>query len=131
MKRAVLASLVIAIFAVIISCNSEKKADVTPLVGKWKKANVDSLNIVLELTADYAWNYFKNDSLLEKGIFELKDDSFIMKHAAEEEKDHGHSHADGHGHAKPDDHVYKYMLNETKTELKLTHGEKTSVFNKL
>ncbi len=149
MKQFISTSLLVALLALIISCNSETKnetdtdsetkteikaetkIEIKDFAGKWKKANVDSMTLVVEFTAEKEWNYFKNDTLVEKGTFEITEDMFIMKHAEEEHSHEGHEHKDGEEHKKREDHKYNFSLNAEKNELSLTHGEKTSVYNKL
>ncbi len=133
MKKTFLSLSIISVVMLLFACNFNKKEQASPLVGKWEKANTDSISYVLELTADHAWKYYQDNELLEEGTFAIEGDKFIMKHA--EEEDHGHEHGDGeeheHQHKHADDHVYNYTLNNDKSELTLMHGDKSSVFKKL
>lgn len=127
MKKPIIASvLFVVVLGVILSCNSNRNVNSNPLVGKWQKANVDSVRFVLEVTADNAWNYYKNDSLLEKGSLEIINDKFIMKHAEE-----AHNETTQHEHNKPDNHEYKFSLNADKTELSIISETKTSIYKKV
>lgn len=125
MKKFKLTSVIlIAIVGFLFSCTVAKN----DLAGKWEKENTPDMKLVLEITTDNSWNYFKNDTLVEKGTLEIKGDDFIMKHAHEE-----HSHAEGahHSHDKPADHVYKFSLNEDKNELSFITDKKTTVYKKV
>lgn len=127
MKKSILAVFYVTVLGLMLACNSSNKSS-NDLVGKWEKANSQDVRLVLEISSDNLWYYFKNDTLLEKGMLEIEDDKFIMKHAVEE-----HSHADGgsHEHEAPEDHKYKYSLNEEKNELSIISHEKTTIYKKL
>ncbi|MCK5028838.1 MAG: hypothetical protein KAR57_04335, partial [Bacteroidales bacterium] len=94
-------------------------------IGKWQRADVDTISYVLEITENHEWKYYKNEELLEEGPFAVEENIFIMKHAEEE-----HAH-EGDDHAHADDHKYEYSLNEENTELSFISEEKTSVFTKM
>ncbi len=122
MKNTFLALIIITLFAFLQSCNSGS----CKMTGKWEKENSDSAKLVLELTASKTWNFYENDSLVETGKFEITDSLFTLKHGEE-----AHSHDDATEHKHDEDHVYQYELNSKASELKLIHGEKTSVYKKI
>ena len=126
MKKIFLFLSVILISVIIFSCNSECKKH-EDIIGKWQRADVDTISYVLEITENHEWKYYKNEELLEEGPFAVEENIFIMKHAAEE---HDHE-GDDHDHAHAEDHKYEFSLNEDKTELSFSNEGKTTVFKKI
>jgi hypothetical protein len=124
MKKTFL-SFSILVFALIISsCNSTNNK--ASLKGTWKKANVENDNYIMEFKGN-TWHYSKNNEVISKGIFTIKDDQLTLS-----EEDSGHDHEHGHGHSHGThckDMVYKFLLNNT--ELKLIKDKSTSIYNKI
>ncbi len=127
MKRTILfLSVVIAI--IFFSCNSVGKKH-NDLIGKWQNTKADTVNYFLKISEDYAWEYYKNDELLEEGTFEVNENIFIMKHAVPA---HSHSHeGNDRSHAHTEDHRYEFKLNDDKSELSFMSEGKTSVFKRI
>lgn len=130
MKKSILHSVIVmALLAMIVGCNPVKKADVSDLAGKWQRIGVDTISLVLDVTADGVWKYYKDNELLEKGTLEINADQMIMKHDVEE---HAHDESgEAHDHQHPEDHIYKFALNEDKTELSIISEKSTTVYRKL
>ena len=74
------------------------------------------------------WKYYKEGEMVEEGTFVIEGTKFIMKHKPEE-----HTHEDGtvHTHEASPDHVYEFQVSSDKKQMKLMHGNQTSVYNKL
>jgi len=135
MNKSFLASIFfITIVGIVIGCSyankGESKIKEAPksLIGKWQNANVETMILVLDLKADSTWKYFKNDTLLVKGKFEIVNGNFILKNEAEE---HDHVDGDHHHDEVPQVHVYTYSINNDGTELSLTIENRKSVYKKI
>ena len=110
----------------IVASSCTTKSDSELMIGKWQNNGSDDIKIVVEFTKDLQWMFYKNDELLEKGIFELKEGHIILKHAHEE---HGHDNCN-HEHKHPEDHVMDYVF-ESEMLLKMGHGDKMSTYKRL
>ena len=98
----------IAIVGIVIGCSSANKGESEikeapkSLTGKWQNTNVETMILVLDLKADSTWKYFKNDTLLVNGKFEIVNGNFILKNEAEE---HDHVEGDHHHEEGPKEYV--------------------------
>ncbi len=130
MKRILLGLLFSMLPALLLGCGGESGG----LAGKWKKVDGKPKAAVLELTSQQTWKYTVDGKVAETGTYVLKGDRFIMKHdpvAHHDDGDHKHREGTGHSHGTPPDHEYKYSLSGDKKELKIIHGNKTSVYKKM
>ena len=91
----------ITVSAAIMLMSFGCKNVVHDVVGKWEKVTDEEVKPILEFARNGNWNYFKNDSLVEKGTFKIDEEEIILKHfVPEHSHDHAHhDHADHeHGH---------------------------------
>jgi len=118
--------LAVLFVTVLVASSCSTKTDSELMIGKWQNSASADVKIVVEFTKDMQWMFYKNDDLLEKGIFELKDGHIVLKHAQEE---HGHENCN-HEHKHPEDHTMDYIL-ESETLLRMGHGDKMSTYKRL
>ncbi len=91
------------------------------LLGNWNRQTDDSIKRVIVFDDQFKWQYFKDETQVEKGTFHLNDDVITLKHIV----DHSKS-----GHEHPADHHYHYSFNESKDSLLfISHGD-TSLYVK-
>jgi hypothetical protein len=127
MKKTFLSFTILVFVLIISSCNSTNNKE--SLEGTWKKANIENDNYIIKFKGN-TWQYSKNNEVISKGIFTIKDDQLTF---SEENSghDHGHEH-EGHRHSHDThckDMIYKFLLNDT--EFKLIKDKSTSIYNKI
>jgi len=121
----VLAALLITI---IVASSCANKPDSERMIGKWQNNASTDAEIVVEFTKDMQWMFYKNDELLEKGIFELKEGQIVLKHTQKEHEHDGHKCT--HEHKKTEDNVMDYIFESDK-QLKMGHENKMSTYKRL
>ncbi len=118
--------LTVLFVTMLIASSCASKADSELIIGKWQNSGSSDVKIVVEFTKDMQWMFYKNDNLLEKGIFELKEGLLILKSPQEE---HGHENCN-HEHKQPENNSMDYVF-ESQTVLKMGHGDKMSTYKRL
>lgn len=118
--------LAVLFVTVIVTSSCASKTDSELIIGKWQNNGSTDVKIVVEFTKDKQWLFYKNENLLKKGIFELKEGHIILKHPKEE---HGHENCN-HEHNQPEDNSMDYVF-ESQTVLKMGHADKMSTYERL
>jgi len=118
--------LAVLFVTVIVTSSCASKTDSELIIGKWQNSGSSDVKIVVEFTNDMQWLFYKNENLLEKGIFELKEGHIILKHPKEE---HGHENCN-HKHKQPEDNSMDYVF-DSQTVLKMGHAHKMSTYKRL
>jgi len=118
--------LAVLFITIIVASSCTNKPDSERMIGKWQNNASTDVEIVVEFTKDMQWMIYKNNHLLEKGIYELKEGQINLKHVQEE---HAHENCN-HEHKQPEDHMMDYMF-ESETLLKMGHGDKMSTYKRL
>ncbi|MCZ4694118.1 hypothetical protein DWB61_02545 [Ancylomarina euxinus] len=118
--------LAVLFVTAILASSCVTKTDSELITGKWQSNGSSDVKIIVEFTKDMQWMFYKNDDLLEKGVFELKEGHILLKHAQEE---HAHDNCN-HEHKHSEDHEMDYVL-ESEMILKMGHGDKMSTYKRL